>query len=289
MGLITSIVLAVLTFFGAVFVKIFADEFKAWVPTIIAGIIATAVRTLPPELRERFSEEWPSHIDQIPGDLGKITGACGFLIAAFQMANAPFGLGKRALDLAVTTVTFISLMPLFMLVALAVKLNSDGPVFVRHVRIGRRGKPFQVLKFRTMRADRARQLTAVGRLLRKSSLDEIPQLFSILAGDMSFVGPRPLSEGDDAKLTDLYKACKPGWTGPWLFGHDIATYTGNWSLGLDAKIILATLGASLRTDNEDGGRHINDLEACLKTGLLVAMFFVGFIVMLVFAGHWRLH
>src|SRR5579871_4106496 len=102
MGLVSSVLLGAIAICGAVCVKVLADEFKAWAPAIVVKIIATAVRTLPAELRERFSEEWPSHVEQVPGDLGKITVACGFIIAALDMANGPFGLRKRMLDLAVT-------------------------------------------------------------------------------------------------------------------------------------------------------------------------------------------
>jgi Undecaprenyl-phosphate glucose phosphotransferase len=117
-----------------------------------------------------------------------------------------FGLNvvvKRAMDVALSLVGIVVLAPLLALVALLVKLTSPGPVFYRQERCGLNGRPFQMLKFRSMRADAERQTGAVwarqndnrrtrlGAFLRKTSLDELPQLFNVLTGDMSLVGPRP--------------------------------------------------------------------------------------------------
>jgi lipopolysaccharide/colanic/teichoic acid biosynthesis glycosyltransferase len=279
MGLIASVLLGALAMLGAVCVKVFADEFKAWAPTIVAKIVGAAVRTLPPELRERFSEEWLSHIDQIPGDLGKFAGACGFVIAAFDMANGPFGLRKRVLDIAFAGISLVALAPLLATVALAVRLDSAGPILARHTRVGRRGKPFEFLKFRTTSVDSARQrVTSIGRLLRRVSFDVLPQLLNVLSGDMSMVGPRPLSVednlGEQAKLS-----CKPGLTGLWAFGpKDLASYVGDWSLKLDAKILLATVYAAV----VNGEFLIDDFEACWKKGLLITiMFSLLMIIMLI--------
>lgn len=289
MGLIGSVLLGALAILGAVCVKVFADEFKAWAPTIVAKIIEAAVRTLPAELRERFSEEWPSHIDQIPGDVGKITVACGFLIAAFDMADGQLGLRKRVLDIALASFALVFFGPAFLLTALAIKLDTAGPIIVRHTRMGLRGKPFQALKFRTMRIDAPEELTAIGRRMR-SGIDELPQLLNVLLGDMSLVGPRPLSVDDDlgnqAKLIDLYKACKPGLTGLWVFGRttkDIAYYAKNWSLKLDAKILLATIGAVVKTRDGD---EFSDLEAGWKIGLLTIIMFIGVAFLIHGIGAW---
>lgn len=109
---------------------------------------------------------------------------------------------KRAFDLSAAIMGLIGLAPLLILLALLIKLNSSGPVFYRGVRVGRGGKPFRILKFRTMvqRADEMGgastpdddpRVTKIGYILRKYKLDEIPQLFNILSGEMSLVGPRP--------------------------------------------------------------------------------------------------
>lgn len=288
MGLIVSALLGALAILGAVCVKVFADEFKAWAPTIVAKIIDAAVRTLPTELRERFSEEWRSHIDQIPGDLGKIIVACGFLTAAFRLASGPFGLRKRVLDVAFVSITLLALLPLFLFTALAIKLDSAGPIFFGHTRIGRDGKPFQVWRFRTTSIDLPKTVTRIGRWLRRTSFDEMPQLLNVLLGDMSLVGPRPLAEDDlrkEVKSIDIYKACRPGLTGLWAFGHrtkDIASYADNWSLWLDVKILLATPAEALRKrDDVEHDRYSESLEAGWKFILLV-IFLVIFPIVVFF-------
>ncbi|WP_371372106.1 sugar transferase [Sporomusa aerivorans] len=109
---------------------------------------------------------------------------------------------KRAFDLVFTVPGVIFLSPLFLLVIIWIKFDSPGPVFFRQVRIGQYGKPFKILKFRTMMVDAEkhgkqitigadRRITKSGKILRKYKLDELPQLFNIIVGDMSLVGPRP--------------------------------------------------------------------------------------------------
>jgi lipopolysaccharide/colanic/teichoic acid biosynthesis glycosyltransferase len=109
-------------------------------------------------------------------------------------------MAKRALDLALALLGLALLWPLLLAAALWVKLDSPGPALFRQERVGRRGRPFQILKFRTMRQEPGgRQITVgadpritrSGRLLRAAKLDELPQLFNVLKGEMSFVGPRP--------------------------------------------------------------------------------------------------
>ncbi|MGO5115137.1 sugar transferase [Candidatus Avoscillospira sp. LCP25S3_F1] len=116
---------------------------------------------------------------------------------------------KRIFDIVGAFCGLLVLSPIFLLAALAVRLSSPGEVFFRQERMGLGGKPFVIYKFRTMRKDNAglkittsgdSRITPVGRILRKSKLDELPQLFNVLKGDMSFVGPRP----EVKEYTDLY-------------------------------------------------------------------------------------
>jgi len=118
-------------------------------------------------------------------------------ISAQRRAYLPL---KRALDLACSALGLLLLAPLLGLVALAVKCSSAGPVLFRQVRVGRDGRPFRIAKFRSMRVDEAgpqvtaggdARVTPVGRLLRRTKIDELPQLWNVLVGDMSLVGPRP--------------------------------------------------------------------------------------------------
>ena len=187
---------------------------------------------------------------------------------------------KRVFDLIVSSIALVLLAPLFGAVAVAIKLDSPGPVFFRQVRMGRGGRTFTILKFRTMTADadaRKREVahlnkhldgdarmfkapddprvTRVGRLLRGYSLDELPQLVNVLRGEMSLVGPRPLIldehrhvDGWAEKRLDL----KPGITGLWqVLGRDDIPfeemvgldyrYVTTWSLANDFKLMLQTI------------------------------------------------
>jgi exopolysaccharide biosynthesis polyprenyl glycosylphosphotransferase len=183
---------------------------------------------------------------------------------------------KRCLDAAAATAGLVVIAPLFALMALAIKLDSRGPVFFRQPRIGRKGQTFQILKFRSMVTDaealkldlRSRneadglfkieddpRITRVGRYLRRRSLDELPQLINVLRGDMSLVGPRPLVPDEDAKIEGWQRrrlVVRPGMTGLWqIFGssripmHEMVKidymYGANWSIWLDLKILFRTV------------------------------------------------
>jgi len=133
---------------------------------------------------------------------------------------------KRLFDLAASIVALIVLSPLFALIALAIKFTSSGPVFYRGERIGRDGVPFRIVKFRTMRVDAGgpgitraddARVTGIGRFLRRTKLDELPQLINVVRGDMSIVGPRP----EVPEYVSLYTeeerrvlAVRPGLTSP---------------------------------------------------------------------------
>jgi exopolysaccharide biosynthesis polyprenyl glycosylphosphotransferase len=179
---------------------------------------------------------------------------------------------KRAFDLVVASIALVLATPLFAAIALAVRLSSRGPVFFRQARVTKDGKVFRMHKFRTMRtgADRAldtsapffkvaadSRLTPVGRLIRRTSLDELPQLWDVLVGNMSLVGPRPLPADQVAANVELLRerhevqAGVSGWwqiNGRSSLGPEAALaldrfYIENWSLGLDLYILAKTFGA----------------------------------------------
>ena len=187
-------------------------------------------------------------------------------------------LGRRVLDLVFGTVGLFGLGTSYLLVALAIRLDDGGPVFYRQVRSGRGGKPFHVIKFRTMRCDAEGdgcprwasedddRVTRVGRLLRKVRLDELPQVINILKGEMSIVGPRPERPEfivDLEKRIPFYRArlvVKPGLTG-WAqvyyeYGNSVEDqliklqydlyYIRHRSILLDLYIISRTVGVVLR-------------------------------------------
>nr|WP_157017680.1 sugar transferase [Mesorhizobium xinjiangense] len=199
------------------------------------------------------------------------------------------GWSKRALDLVVASCALLAAAPIMLVVALIIRCTAGGPVFYSHRRIGFDGRPFYCHKFRTMArdADRALQdylernpeaareweenrklahdprITLLGTMLRKSSIDELPQLLNILRGDMSCVGPRPIV----ADELELYGACardylsvRPGLTGLWQVTGRSRTdydsrvfldshYVRNWSISSDLIILARTVIAVMRFDD----------------------------------------
>jgi exopolysaccharide biosynthesis polyprenyl glycosylphosphotransferase len=188
-------------------------------------------------------------------------------------------LAKRLLDLLVSTILLLLLSPILLLIAIAIKLDSRGPVFFRQIRAGRDQKPFKVIKFRTMFKDaderkaefekqneatdgvmfkikKDPRITRVGTLLRKTSLDELPQLINVLTGEMSLVGPRPLILSEAEQAAQSWHArrldLRPGITGLWQVSgrSDLPflemvrfdyQYVSGWSLARDIEILLATI------------------------------------------------
>ncbi len=188
---------------------------------------------------------------------------------------------KRTFDIVGATILLIVLSPLLLVITLAVRVSSRGPIVFRSVRRGIGQRPFPCLKFRTMHTDAEERqadleelneasgalfkirddprLTPVGQLLRRFSLDELPQLVNVLRGEMSLVGPRPLPERDYEMLEDWHRKrylVLPGITGLWQVSgrseldfddlvHLDFIYLENWSLALDLTILLKTLPAVL--------------------------------------------
>jgi len=173
---------------------------------------------------------------------------------------------KRIFDFFGALIGLILLSPLFLIVAILIKLDSPGPVFFKYERIGKDGKPFSPFKFRTMKegaikeglgfnvAQNDSRITRIGKFLRKWGIDELPQLINVLKGEMSLVGPRPTFRYQVEKYEDFQKKrllMKPGITG-WalICGRNLLSweerikydvwYVENWSLWLDFKIILKT-------------------------------------------------
>jgi lipopolysaccharide/colanic/teichoic acid biosynthesis glycosyltransferase len=182
---------------------------------------------------------------------------------------------KRGLDIAVSSVGIAVLSPVIVLVALAAKVSSPGPIMFNSTRVGLHGIPFRMFKFRTMVANaedllpslqsRNRggkflikipddpRITQIGRFLRRSSLDELPQLLNVLRGDMSLVGPRPQYPAEQRRRLEM----PPGITGLWqISARDSADfnewvrfdldYIDRWSALLDVQILIRTVPAVIR-------------------------------------------
>lgn len=193
---------------------------------------------------------------------------------------------KRVFDVVFTLFVLTAGLPIFLLIGLAVKCSSRGPIFYSHQRIGRGGKPFACYKFRTMYSDADQRLkellesdpalkkewdencklkndprvTPIGAFLRKSSLDELPQFWNVLKGDLSVVGPRPVVEQEVTKhfgeKASVILSIRPGLTGLWQVSgrSDMAyamriqldeLYVNTQSLLLDLKLIIKTIPAML--------------------------------------------
>ena len=188
---------------------------------------------------------------------------------------------KRGADVVLSLLALICLSPVYLLVALAVKLTSPGPGLFRQKRVGRGGRLFTIYKFRTMRTDTprdtathllqdpSRYITRVGAFLRRSSLDELPQFFNVLKGDMSIVGPRPALYNQDDLIAAREKAgvdaVRPGITGlAQINGRDELPipvkvrydreYVENLSLKMDARCFFGTIWSVLRAEGvREGG------------------------------------
>ncbi|MEZ0359005.1 sugar transferase [Mycobacterium sp. SA01] len=183
---------------------------------------------------------------------------------------------KRVIDVVAASLALVVLSPAMLLVAIAIKLDSRGPVFFRQERMGRAGQPFQIFKFRSMTADAWQRrdtvaalnesdgplfkmandprVTRVGSFIRKTSLDELPQLINVVIGEMSLVGPRPLPTEESDRIDGAALArldVKPGITGLWQvcgrsqltyadLQHLDSVYVGSWSLMWDFRIMAKT-------------------------------------------------
>ena len=235
--------------------------------------------------------EWFTHIEYLPSAemfpvFGSQTISIGG-VGGIEMVNQGrmrfLRVEKWLLDKTLAVVAFVLLSPLFVLLPLLIKLTGRGPVFYCQNRLGRHGKPIRVWKFRSMYADADERLkkilaeqpalaeewkrshklakdprvTPFGRFLRKTSLDEIPQLFNVFGGSMALVGPRPIVQeevGFYGDTYDIFSSVKPGVTGLWQvsgrsdtdYGRRVALdaqYVLNWSPWMDIWILIRTVGA----------------------------------------------
>lgn len=194
---------------------------------------------------------------------------------------------KRLSDIILTWIALIVLSPIFLIIAILIKIDSKGSVFYKHKRIGKNGEYIYLYKFRSMYSDSKERLeklledskikkeweenfkldndpriTRVGKFLRKTSLDELPQLINILTGDMSIVGPRPIIDGEIEKYGKnkaKFLSVTPGLTGWWACNGRSCTsykermdlelyYVDNRSLKLDFKVIIKTFISVLKRD-----------------------------------------
>nr|MBP3680502.1 sugar transferase [Clostridia bacterium] len=190
---------------------------------------------------------------------------------------------KRFIDIIIGTIGLIVCIPIFIIIGIAIKIDSKGPVFFKHKRIGKHGKKLEIYKFRTMienaeeamknfteeqkkefaenfKLENDPRVTRVGKILRKTSLDELPQIINILKGEMSIIGPRPVVRSELEKYgsnQDKFLSVAPGLTGNWAANgrSDVSyeermalelDYIENRNLILDMKIFFKTIGSVLK-------------------------------------------
>jgi exopolysaccharide production protein ExoY len=248
--------------------------------------MANGSSALAGQRRERTTTDpsWQRIVAPVAIPPGRVFGGKGGGSAGTKRADRPArvvgGGFKRGFDLAAALTAILLLLPMFCLIAVAIKLWDRGPVFYRHRRIGLGGASFDCLKFRSMVVngdevlsrhlaansaaarewEQSRKLkndpriTPLGASMRKTSIDELPQLVNILRGEMSFVGPRPIVTAEVPKYGDAighYLCARPGLTGPWQVSGrndvDYATrvaldreYVEDWSFRRDVSIIAKT-------------------------------------------------
>ncbi len=242
-------------------------------PELLDLIEAAHARAVRIRVAPRATELLAERADYVPGQ-----GVPLFELRPPVLTGADWAI-KRLFDLIVSAGVVIVGLPIFLVIAAAIKINSRGPVFYRDPRVGLGEREFSMLKFRTMEvgaAERRGQLadaneaggalfkirddprvTRVGGVLRRFSLDEVPQVLNVLRGQMSLVGPRPLPSSDYAKLEPWHRRRSlvlPGMTGLWQISgrselgvDDLVSldfyYIERWSLGLDITILLKTIPA----------------------------------------------
>lgn len=235
---------------------------------------------MPKLLAERSSSMAASLLREVDPD--QLAGHLEFSLPD-AVESWRYCLVKRSLDVVFSAVLIALFAVPGVLIALAVRMTSEGPAFYRETRIGRNGRPFRIWKFRSMRRDAPKhaptvevhhssngvlewrmhkrhadpRITPIGRFLRRWSLDELPQLLNVVRGEMSLVGPRPIVAAETrfyGDLFDYYLAVTPGLSGLWQVSgrSDIdyplrvrldAVYVGTWSLRSDLAILLRTVPA----------------------------------------------
>ncbi|HZR43825.1 MAG TPA: sugar transferase [Ktedonobacteraceae bacterium] len=250
--------------------KPFADYLRD-VDSMLVGVSA--------QQRNEIRRELLAHLEDVAAEQGSSANDAVFQeqviadlgasqdlgLAFYEVHHGSHEVAKRVFDLCIVIVFLMVLAPLFLLVAVLIKLDSRGPILYQDRRIGRNGRRFALYKFRSMfvecgKLPPERRVTRVGLVLRKTSLDELPQLFNVLKGEMSVVGPRPAAPGDIRLAIPQWRcvlALRPGLTGPEVCGGvargDVQKqieaslhYAGKQSLLYDLRLLGRTLGMLVR-------------------------------------------
>ena len=261
--------------------SILANELCGWVSFVAHRLIRHLAKELPAELSSRMEEEWLGEVQDRPST-GRLWFALALLNAVRQIRREhglpplSFESTARVRDLVLAGMGLVFSAPMWVLFAVAIKLEDGGPVFYGEPRVGRKGRLFWSWKFRSIvldsgcRFDDAPRITRIGRILRATAIDELPQLWNIFKGDMSFVGPRALLQTEievnrNGEATPIeaipgYQErhqVRPGLTGVaqvyaprdiprrYKFRYDLA-YIRNRNFWLDLKIIALSFWITFR-------------------------------------------
>ena len=198
MGMIPLVGGVIATVIAGVGSRLLADEAKAWIPTLIEWSIKRAVARLPEDQRERYHEEWHSHLSEVPGDIAKLAVAFGYQRAASGITRLD---SRRAflrrirseLDRLSGVLLLVLCLPLFAIIALLIKINSKGPIFIRVPEKLKDGRYLERLNFRTFYFENGgvglKRLTFIGRILLRFDLDKIAEVFYLIRGRVTLFRP----------------------------------------------------------------------------------------------------
>jgi len=278
---VKSVLIWVLLLLASVIVE---AELIAWCRPLQRWLIRRAAAPLPGQHRDRYTREWNAELENLPdGPVTRLSWALVSLVLrraslarALGVPRTVVGLTgtlKRLSDIMMAACTLMIIAPLLLGIAACIKVVDGGPVIFRQRRIGLNGKPFTMLKFRTMVVDaelvpnlpvdsdlgeflldlHGPHVTRLGRLLRRYSLEELPEIFNILTGSMSVLGPRPRPKLEWELFEKEPVPVRPGLTGLWqLDGQPDEDqqrldreYVKSWSIWLDIKILFKTVVAVL--------------------------------------------
>lgn len=296
-----AIILLLCAAFGALAVAVvhslLADEVRAWLPHLARCLVRAAARRLPADSQARFEDDWLAELaawDDRPMSALAKAAHIRWNARAIRESLGEVGMrgegAKRALDVLVAAALLLLVAPVLLAISIAIKLDSRGPVLVRHYRPGRGGQCFPMFKFRstyferksrgdqiqrqsvageevTFTSSREARVTRVGRFIRRFSLDELPVLFNVTKGHMSLVGPRPMSLFEVVALKERgelgWTEMRPGLTGPWQIHNFVRgpytlvekrrmdeEYARSRSLFLDLRLLARTPWAVLRRPPE---------------------------------------
>jgi hypothetical protein len=184
MELIVGFILVVLGIFAAALSRQLTDEFKAWTPWVIKHLVNHAVRRLAEEQRSRFAEEWLAHINELPGEIGKVIAALGFIFAAHRMSSR-INVSKRASDILIS-ILFVPYAAAMMLpIVILIKAGDGGPIFIeRELTWRSSGHTFRglLLRIEGIKSTRTR------RVLQRLALHRLPIFINVLRGDTTWSG-----------------------------------------------------------------------------------------------------